>query len=82
MILPTKRIPHDRSLLGIGGEILNLLVEPKTVSRVWDDFKSNRYNSPHSRIIITYDWFLLALDVLYAINAIRMEKGLLRKTAR
>jgi hypothetical protein len=81
MILPTKRISHDRSLLGIGGEILNFLVEPKTVSKIWDEFKNSRDNSsPHA--IITYDWFILALDVLYAMDAIRMEKGLLRKTAR
>ncbi len=81
MILPTKRIPHDRSLLGIGGEILNLLAEPKTVSRIWAEFKNRRYDSSPNNRIITYDWFLLALDVLYAINAIRMEKGLLIKTA-
>ena len=78
MILPTKRITQDRSLLGIGAEILTLLDEPKTMSRLWDEFKSRRL---HKQLVSTviYDWFILALDVLYMLNAIRLEKGLLRR---
>lgn len=80
MILPTKRITKDRSLLGIGTEILTLLDEPKTVSRLWDEFISRKLNKT-STLLVTYDWFILSLDVLYMLNAIRLEKGVLRRTA-
>jgi hypothetical protein len=79
MILPTKRITHDRSLLGIGAEILTLLDKPKTVSRVWDELKSRRMNKKFAPIVI-YDWFILALDVLYMLNAIHFEKGVLLRS--
>lgn len=78
MILPTKRITQDRSLLGIGAEILTLLDEPKTISRLWDEFKGRRIHKKSVSAVI-YDWFILALDVLYMLNAIRLEKGLLRR---
>lgn len=42
MILPTKRLSQDRSLLYVGGEILRLVNEPKTVSRLWQELQSAR----------------------------------------
>jgi len=80
MILPTKRITQERSLLGIGAEVLVLLDEPKTVSKLWDDFKELRLkNTPSSPV--TYDWIVLTLDLLYMLGAVRIEKGLLMRTA-
>ena len=35
MILPTKHLTSDRSLLALGSEILSIIDEPKTVLRVW-----------------------------------------------
>ncbi len=74
MILPTKRINAERSLLSVGAGILDLLDEPKTVSRLWHEFKH-----PRSRMVdkspVTYDWFILALDFLYALNGVQMNEG-------
>lgn len=39
MILPTKHLREDRTLLAIGADVLRLLGESKTVSRLWDDFQ-------------------------------------------
>ncbi len=78
MILPTKRITEDRSLLGIGSDILPLLDEPKTVSRLWAEFQKRRCNIALS--IITYDWFVMALDLLFMLDAVSMERGILRRT--
>ncbi len=78
MILPTKRITEERSLLGIGGRLLLLLDEPRTVSRLWDDFKKHE-PSADAASQITFDWFVLALDVLFMLGAVRLEKGLLRR---
>jgi hypothetical protein len=74
MILPTKYLTEDRALLWVGAEILSLLTEPKTVSRLWDELKkarSERLQSPS----ITYDWFVLALDLLYSVNIIDLKRG-------
>jgi len=78
MILPTKRLTNERSLIGIGSEILFLLDQPKTVSRLWDEFKSRRLIEA-SVSPVKYDWFVLALDVLYTLGAVRLEKGVLQR---
>lgn len=76
MVLPTKRLHQDRALLSVGGGILRLLDEPKTVSRLWAEVSATRSSIPNSPTI-TYDWFILALDLLFAMNAINHERGLL-----
>jgi len=81
MILPTKRLTETRSLLAIGGEILHLLSEPKTVSWIWAEIKKNR-DQNESYGILTFDWFVLALDFLYTIQAVQLEKGLIRKVTK
>jgi len=81
MILPTKRLPEDRSILLVGGEILQLLDEPKTVSRLWQELRELRVlkggGSP-----LTYEWFVLALDFLYAVSAISELAGRIVKSSK
>ncbi len=81
MILPTKRINEDRALLYVGGEILKLLSEPKTISRVWEELKRTRIAESETTIV-TYDWFVLALDLLYALCAVEYDQGRIRKHMR
>ncbi len=38
MILPTKKLKPENSIVYLGAVVLGLLDEPKTVSRVWDEF--------------------------------------------
>ena len=76
MILPTKRLREDRSLIGIGGEVLLLLDERKTVSRLWDEFKKGHQKTGSTA---TFDWFVLALDLLYSLGAISVDRGLVRR---
>lgn len=80
MILPTKRIPEDRALLYIGAQVLRLLDEPKTVSRVWEEVKQLRPDG-EGYSPLTYDWFVLALDTLFLTHAIDLDRGRLRKQA-
>jgi hypothetical protein len=78
MILPTKGISSDRALLSLGARVLQMLSEPKTVSRVWDELR--KVGAPGTGI--TFDWFVLSLDLLFAIGAIDLERGRLhRRTA-
>jgi hypothetical protein len=81
VILPTKRIGEDRALLAVGGEVLRLLDEPKTVSRLWVELKDHRASRPKTTPI-TFDWFVLALDLLYVLGAVELERGLLSKATR
>lgn len=75
MILPSKHLRQDRALLTIGGQVLKLLMQPKTVSALWEAFyKKNE--TPK----ITYDWFILSLNLLYAMEIIELDMGLIRRT--
>ena len=78
MILPTKHLTIDRCVLGIGADILRSLDEPKTVSRLWDEFTRNRANIQGASTV-TYDWFILALDMVFAINGVQLERGRIRR---
>lgn len=76
MILPTKHIPIDRSLIGVGAEILKQLERPKSVSRLWADIQKQRGDSVNR---LPYDWFLLSLNMLYAIEAVSFHEGRIRR---
>ena len=69
MILPTKGISPDRSLLGIGSDVLELLQAPMTVSQLWHAYRKLRTNA-ELQSTVTFDWFVLALDFLYTTGAI------------
>jgi hypothetical protein len=71
VILPSKHLGADRALLTVGAEILRLLREPKTVSRLWADLKRRRADSAP----IMYDWFVLGLDLLFAMGLVDFERG-------
>lgn len=78
MILPTKHLDESRSLLGVGGTILALLAEREaTVSSLWDAFREARRDSG----TVSFDWFILGLDLLYSLNTIELDRGVLRRRA-
>lgn len=77
MILPTKYLPQERALLSVGGDILTQLEEPRTVSELWDRVREIR-NTKHNGATISFDWFILALNLLYAIAAVEYKDGLVR----
>lgn len=73
MLLPTKGIGPERALLTIGAEILELIRQPVSVSGLWDQYCLRKRDSSHGRRArITFDWFSLALAMLFAINAVVM----------
>lgn len=78
MILPTKHIRPDRALIGVGAEVLNTLGPPMTMSNLWDNIRSRRSTTTPNPAI-DYQWFVLALDLLYMIGIIELEDGLIRK---
>lgn len=78
MILPTKHVRPDRALIGVGAEVLDILKRPMTMSRLWDEVRGRRsLHAPNAPI--DYQWFVLSLDLLYAIGALEFERGLVRR---
>jgi len=72
MILPTKHISTERSLLGIGAALLTRLDQPRTISGLWE----------RARVIpevVSFERFVLGLDLLYTIGAIELVDGLVRR---
>lgn len=78
MILPTKYLPHDRALLSVGAEILAQLKEPRTVSELWECVREERMKRIASTPL-SFDWFVLALNLLYAVMAVEYSNGLVRR---
>ena len=70
MILPGKHIKQDRALITVGGDILSVLDEPMTVSIVWKKVQALR-STREDASPLPFDWFILALTLLYAISAIK-----------
>ncbi len=81
MILPTKHIPQDRALLTVGSHILRRLDRKKTVSALWEEVLAGYDIEQDGNPGISYDWFILTLDLLYAIEAIEIHEGLLYRRA-
>ena len=79
MILPTKHIRPDRALIGVGAEVLGVLEQPMTMSKLWDEIRSRR-SADMSNPVIDYRWFVLALDLLYMIGAVEFQRGLISKS--
>lgn len=78
MILPTKGVGADKALLSVGAYILNELTGPKTVSRLWSDLREQNMQS----VKITFDWFVLALDLLFVMGVVEYVAGKVRRVLR
>lgn len=75
MILPNKHLDLPTSLLGVGAHVLKCMETPSTVTAVWDKFEHINGGVPFHR-------FILALDFLYAIDAVSYANGLLSRRER
>ena len=70
MILPTKHISAQYSILGAGATILQYLDSPQTVSALWERVRV----LPEIRV---YWRFVSALDLLFAIGILDLTDGLI-----
>lgn len=79
MILPTKHISQNMALLTIGAEILKRLDRPRTVSAIWEHIRESASETREDSFHLGYDWFVLSLDLLYAIDAVEFHQGLVKR---
>jgi hypothetical protein len=75
VILPTKHLPLERTLLAGGAQVLAFLDGPQTVSQIWERTRGKS-------AFPTFDHLALTLDVLFALGMVRLEDGRLRRTLR
>jgi hypothetical protein len=75
MILPTKHIPIEESLLGLSAEILSFLSRPRTVTALWEIARDRP-------VFGSFHRFSLALDLLFLIGVIDIESGWIQRTKR
>lgn len=72
MILPTKHIQPQDSLIGIGSTLLTNLRGAKTVTELWDGVR-------HLPGIISFERFVLGLDLLYSMELVELDRGMLKR---
>lgn len=75
MILPTKHLELDKSLLAIGGVILNALPRPRTVTSVWEEVRRHEGG-------LSFESFSLAMAFLYTIGVVEMADEMIRSVRR
>lgn len=73
MILPTKHILLQNSLIGVGAILLEKMEKPLTVSDLWVKVRS----LPD---LGTFERYTLAISFLYIVGAAEFDNGLLRRT--
>lgn len=81
MILPTKHLSEEKSLIRIGAHILSLLDEPKTVSGIWTEFKGT-YGNDRVSASITFSWYVMGMDLLFVLGAIDLDAGRVTRRAK
>ncbi|MER6076984.1 ABC-three component system middle component 6 [Streptomyces sp. NPDC001833] len=80
MITPTKGIAPDRALLAVGAQIVMQLDRPLTVSQAWARLREWRRGHDHPAPL-SFGWFVLALDLLYALDLVDLRDDLLTRKA-
>lgn len=71
MILPTKYVPASDSTLGRASALLPLRTANPTVSELWHSYHSIQPEA-------TFDAFTEALTLLFMIDMVSIEAGVLR----
>lgn len=77
MILPTKGISPERSLIAIGSFVLANIDAPRSPSELW-----HSYNHQTTSGYVAYEWFCLTFSLLYAMDLVEMSGGLLKRRER
>lgn len=74
MLLPTKGLNASRTLIVIGAEIIQVIDAPITVSLLWEKY-SRHFRETRNDETLTFDWFAMALAMLFACGVLRFSRG-------
>lgn len=75
MILPSKHIRFSESLLGLGGIILHIIKEPKTIDEIWFKFSEINNDKKVFPAYHNFDNVVLALNYLFIVGAVSIDKN-------
>ena len=75
MILPTKHISEEQSLLGVGAALLSEIKQPVTVTSLWEKVRAHK-------AVGNFERFILVLDMLYITGLVQFSDGLIRRVRR
>lgn len=79
MILPGKHILPDRALITVGADVLSVIGTGASVSEIWRRVRELRATRKDASPL-PFDWFVLALTLLYAISAVTLADDVVRLT--
>lgn len=71
MILPSKYVHEQDAIIGISARILENLIHEKQLSQLWEDVKTG--------INDNFERFVLALDLLFMLGIIEMQRNIIIK---
>lgn len=75
MILPTRHLRTESALIYTGGIISNIVTNQKlSVDQLWHKTQKE-FSDNISDCELTYDWFVLALTMLFTINIVEFRDG-------
>jgi hypothetical protein len=74
MILPSKHVQPDRSLLNQGAFLLGRLGQPQTINALWSAARQ-------ARGFRSFDQFCLGLSFLFSLGLVALEDGLVVRVA-
>ncbi len=76
MIMPTKYIKENESLLALGALILEEITdEGSTLSVIWDNLKDDE-------ALFNYKRFILTLDVLFLLGLVNIKNNKIIKVSQ
>jgi hypothetical protein len=72
MILPSKHIPEEQTLLGVGAVLLKGLGRPQTATSLWEKVHAHQ-------AVGTFERFVLALDLLHITGVVAISDGMIER---
>ena len=75
MILPSKHLRFSESLLGLGGILLSLINDPKTVDEIWYKYSEINNTKKIFPAYHNFDNVILALNYLFVVGAISIDNN-------
>lgn len=78
MILPTKHLSANRSLISVASEVFELIDKKSTISSMWNDLQE-KHKSLLRHGDVPYDWYILALDLLYMMGLIEVRNSFIKR---
>jgi len=73
MILPKKQLSLSESYFGFGAFLLQQLDQPLSIDALWERYK-DAYAAKKYMVKFSFDQYILALDYLFVIGAIQLDK--------